>query len=366
MGRKRTAANRAFPPNLYQNPNGYFYYRNPRSGLRRGIGKDKASAFIEARAANAALAGMSKSSLASWVSGKSEYTLEKWVPIYKEMWLEKSKPAVSTLKNATGYLNRIATCEFAWMELKDIGTSHAAKFLSTVESVSGAGAAINMRSRLHDVFRMAETQGIIEVGKNPVSATYTPDSTVKRERLSLEQFYAIQEVAPIWLQRAMMLALLTAQRRDDITKLKFSDYKDGFLHIVQKKSQGQIRLRQDGKIRLEKVGMSIDDSIQNCRDLLASNLLIHHVARNGTAEPGDQVSSDGLSSAFQAARNAAGISAGSGRTPPSFHEIRSLSERLYREQYGAAFAQAMLGHKSAKMTARYNDMRGQGWHVITV
>lgn len=366
MGRRRIAANRAFPPNLYRNPSGYFYYRNPKSGAKKGIGKDKAQAFIMARTANAKLADMSPSSLADWVSGKSVHTLEKWVPLYKEMWIEKTKPAASTLRNAAGYLNRIAECEFAWMGLTDIGTAHAAKFIADAEKESGAATAILMRARLHDVFRMAETQGMIDAGKNPVAATYIPDRTVKRERLSLEQFRAIYQQAPRWLQRAMNLALLTAQRRDDITSLKFSDYKEGYLYIVQNKSQGKVRLQQDGRIGLEKAGMSIDDVVKDCRDLIISKWMVHHVAHKGSAKPGQKLTSNGLSNAFQAARDAAGIIAAKDRTPPSFHEIRSLSERLYKEQYGAAFAQSMLGHKNAKMTAHYDDMRGQGWQLVTV
>ena len=55
MGRKRLAKNRAFPPNLYQNPAGYFYYKNPQTKQQKGLGRDRAHAFSEARAANAVL-----------------------------------------------------------------------------------------------------------------------------------------------------------------------------------------------------------------------------------------------------------------------------------------------------------------------
>lgn len=47
--------------------------------------------------------------------------------------------------------------------------------------------------------------------------------------------------------------------------------------------------------------------------------------------------------------------------PPSFHEIRSLSARLHTELRGGKFAQRLLGHKSAEMTARYQDSRGSEW-----
>lgn len=364
MGRQRLAKNRGLPPNLYLNSAGYFYYVDPASKRAKGLGRDKARAIPEARAANAAIANRKPSSLVDWVMGKQDYTLAEWVPLYKAMWIDKTAPAANTLRNATSYLNRIEIAGFAWMRLPEIGTAHAAAFLEAAEKESGAAAALAIRARLRDVFRMAETQGLIEAGKNPVAATYTPSRTVKRERLTLEQFRQVHAVAPIWLQRAMMLALLTAQRRDDLANMKFSDQRDGHLYIVQGKSQGEIKLQQDVNIRLEAVGLSIADAIAACRDLIVSRYMVHHTAHRGTARPGDQVASNGISNAFQEAVIAAGIVASEGRTPPTFHEIRSLAERLYKAEYGAEFAQAMLGHKNASMTAKYGDMRGKGYQVI--
>ena len=51
-------------------------------------------------------------------------------------------------------------------------------------------------------------------------------------------------------------------------------------------------------------------------------------------------------------------------TPPTFHVQRSLSERLYREQ--GLDTQKLLGHKSRKMTDKYNDDRGKDWVVVGV
>ena len=365
MGRSRLTKNRKFPPNLYQNSAGYFYYLNPLSRKSKGLGRDQAHACSEARAANAVLATMRKSSLADWVSGKEDYTLAGWIPVYKELWIGKSHPAPATLRNATGYLNRIAAADFAWMQLREITTAHCAKFLNAIEAESGPATGLNLRARLRDVFRMAETQGLRDDNTNPVSATYTPPREVKRERLTLEQFKLIHAQAPMWLQRAMYLALLTAQRRDDIAMMKFSDHKDGYLFIVQGKSQGEIRLQQDTQIGLQAVGMTIADAIQNCRDSILSRFMVHHTEHQGSAKPGDRVSSNGLSNAFQYAREAAGITASEGRTPPTFHEIRSLAQRLYREERGAEFAQEMLGHKNASMTSKYDEMRGQGFKLIS-
>lgn len=364
MGRKRSAKKRGFPDNLYQNPDGYFYYRNHESGKRKGIGYDKAKAFREARAANAVLANKTESRLAVWVSGIEQLSLKDWVPVYKEKWIKDSKPAASTLRNQSGYLERIADASFAWMSLKDITTVHVSGFLEKIEEESGAPTARMVRSRLSDVFRVAETKGQIETGRNPVAATDKADYEVKRERLSLEQFWEIHKHAKLWVQRAMVLALLTAQRREDITNMKFTDVQDGFLYVIQRKSRGKMRLQQDLNIRLEAAGMTVGDAIKNCRDRVVSAFMIHHTYSAGSAKVGDGVDENSLSNRFQEARDAAGIVAAEGRTPPSFHEIRSLSERLYKKEYGAEFAQAMLGHKNAKTTATYDDLRGSGWQVV--
>jgi integrase len=363
MGRRRLAKNRALPPNLYQNPAGYYYYRNPHEKTQKGLGRDKAHAVQEARSANAALATRKPSSLVDWVMGKTEYTLEGWLPVYKELWLEKKKPRDNTIRSCTMYVKRMAEADIGKRRLQDISTAHVARFLEDVEKESGKATANAVRARMSDVFRWAETQGLIEVGCNPVSATRAPRPQVTRERLSLEQFHSIHAKAPRWLQRAMYLALTTAQRRDDIAGLKFSDWREGYLHITQGKSNGTVKLRLSGEIRLDKVGVSIGEAVQACRDLITTQYLVHHVEHQGSAKPGDRVTSNGLSNAFQNAREAAGIKAAEGRTPPSFHEIRSLSERLYREQFGAAFAQSMLGHKTAAMTDKYHDLRGD-WQVI--
>lgn len=53
------------------------------------------------------------------------------------------------------------------------------------------------------------------------------------------------------------------------------------------------------------------------------------------------------------------------RTPPTFHEIRSLSERLYSLQ-GNVRTQELLGHRDARMTAVYHDVRGAEWVRVRV
>ena len=52
--------------------------------------------------------------------------------------------------------------------------------------------------------------------------------------------------------------------------------------------------------------------------------------------------------------------------PPTFHELRSLSARLYEKQISDKFAQHLLGHKSDTMASQYRDDRGREWDKIEI
>ncbi len=70
-----------------------------------------------------------------------------------------------------------------------------------------------------------------------------------------------------------------------------------------------------------------------------------------------------ITTTFKKARIRSGITWMEG-TAPTFHEQRSLSERLYREQ--GLETQKLPGHKTQRMTDKYNDDRGKEWTVITL
>ncbi len=366
MGKKRMARNRTLPPNLYVNAAGYYYYRNPRSKTTKGIGTDKNTAIREARAANALLATLAQSALTDWVAGKKDSTLRDWLPEYRKLWLSRMvrTPATNTVAAFDLTEKKIAAWDLAWMKLPDFKTAHVAARILTEQQDSGPAAAGQLRSRLSDLFRTAEEQGLIAQGASPVTATYAPKKQVKRERLTLEQFLAIREHATTTLARAMNIAILTGQRREDIVDMRFKDVRDGRLHVIQGKSQGSTRLQLDLDIGLPVLRMTIGDAISACEDGIQSDYMLHHQIAHGKARAGHGISCKTLTTFFGNARQKAGIEAEDGRTPPTFHEIRSLAQRLYREQYGPEFAKALLGHKNASTTEIYNDLRGQGWQLV--
>lgn len=360
MGAKRHAKRRDWPPNLYQQPSGYFYYRDPKTKKVVGLGRDKAKAFQESRAANAHLAGAFRSTLVERISGIKRLTLSAWFDQYLILWQAESDPVPRTFSGASQYIARTKKVDFASLPIAEVTTKHIADYLDAIEADS---VALNLRTRLHDVFRMAETKGLIETGKNPVSATKPRGYAVKRERLSLEQFMAIRAKVSRFAANGMMLALVTGQRLEDITEFMFSQYRDGYLFITQGKTGH--KLQQEGAIRLAAVGVSIEEAVKQCRDRFISKHMVHHTRSSSKCKPGEQVTPGGLSAAFKRARNELKIVATKeDGTPPTFHEIRSLAERLYKKEFGAEFAQAIMGHKHAKMTAEYDDLRGGGWNVV--
>lgn len=81
------------------------------------------------------------------------------------------------------------------------------------------------------------------------------------------------------------------------------------------------------------------------------------------ANRGEQVTANTITTNFKKARNKTDIDWGEG-TPASFHEQRSLSERLYREQ--GINTKDLLGHKSQRMTDKYNDDRGKNWVKVVI
>lgn len=68
--------------------------------------------------------------------------------------------------------------------------------------------------------------------------------------------------------------------------------------------------------------------------------------------------------AFARCRDNSGLEWGD-KEPPTLHEIRSLSERLYKAE-GRVNTQELLGHKDPRMTRVYHDPRGAEFIDVAV
>ncbi|HEY6094461.1 MAG TPA: tyrosine-type recombinase/integrase, partial [Gallionellaceae bacterium] len=206
---------------------------------------------------------------------------------------------------------------------------------------------------------------------NLAEKTRSESVEVVRSRLTLDDFWKVYNAAKarkmVWLMRAMELALVTAQRREDIANMEFRAGKestawaeDDALCVIQHKTGTKLRI----PLELGVGGLTVGGVIKACRDTVVSRWMVHHHKPRTLSKPGDQVWIDTISKGFAKARQHAGVTGEEGKTPPTFHEIRSLSIRLYVEAYGAELAQAIAGHKDAAMTAVYRDVRGAEWLQI--
>lgn len=364
--RRREAKRRNWPDHLNQNGAGYFYWRDPDTKKDYGLGRDQAKAFAEARAANLAVEQRrGTKTLAQKLMEPAGKPLSEWATEYEQIYIDTRSPTPATVKTVRAGIRAIRTAPFIEKHLRSIETVEVSNFIEAATLKRGAQMAALIRKTLLDMFREAETKGHISSGSNPVSVTRVPSFEVERSRLTWEQFEAVYEAAgdmEPWVARSFELALLTAQRREDIANMLFADVKDGFLFVEQAKTD--VKLRIPVTMRISALGLSLEDVIKRCRDKVVSKSILHHARHIGKRRPGDPIDKDSLTRAFLKARTAAKITWETGKTAPTFHELRSLAARLYSEQEGVEFAQALLGHKSEKMTAMYRDTRGAEWTEI--
>ena len=357
--RPRNRINRDLPLNVYRDRDAY-RWRHPITGQMFGLGNNRQEAFAQAHEANmAVLKLMDKPRLVHRVMGQPD-TLADWIDTYKGLIAQRYAAgdiAQTTLKSVTQRCNTISEV-IGRTILKEVTTRTIADFLKTYDKKERMQQG--MRSLLIDAFREAIQAGWCD--KNPVEVTRAKRVETKRARLSLDQFTAIYakavEAGPTWLVHFMELAILTGQRRGDIAKMKYRDIKDDCLNVVQQKNKKTDTIGHKVAIptSLAIAGFSLLETVAKTRNVV-SQLLVHHTKQQGRAKVGGKIRETSIALEFAAIRDQLGIG---GEHPPTVHEIRSLAARLYAEKYGEEFAQALLGHKSDKMAALYQDER-DGW-----
>lgn len=365
-------------PNLYckldkRTGKVYWQYKHPTTGRFHSLGTDEAEAKQVANEANTIIAEQRtrqilsvNDRLARMKGKRTDITVTEWIDKYIVIQEERLKnnelrPNSFRQKNKPLRLFR-ENCGMRY--LKDIETIDIAEITDAIKNDGFSRMAQVVRIVLVDVFKEAQHAGYIPPGYNPAMATKQPRHKVTRQRLSLEEWKSIYEAAETmqpYLQCGMLLALVTGQRLGDICRMKFSDIWDDMLHIEQEKTGSRLAIPLD--LKCDALGLTLRDVVSKCRDAVISKYLVHFRHSTSQATRGDSVSSSSLTTSFKKARNKCGIEWEKG-TAPTFHEQRSLSERLYEAQ--GVDTQKLLGHKSPQQTAKYHDDRGKDWTVIAV
>ncbi|SEL40168.1 Phage integrase family protein [Kosakonia sacchari] len=349
----------------------YWRYKHPITGKFHALGTDEAEAIAIATEANTRLAEqrsrqiMAISDKIATSKGKA-ITANTWLDRYWKIqgerldsgdiklntYKQKAKP-VALLRERVG-MKLISS-----VDVRDI-----AEILEAYISDGQPRMAQVIRSVLIDVFKEAQHYGEVPPGYNPALATKQPRRRITRQRLNLEEWQKIFDIADAnhkYMGNAMLLALVTGQRLGDISNMKFSDIWDDHLHIVQEKTGSKIAIPL--ALRLNPINWSLREVVARCRDYAVSPYLVHFFRATSQAERGAQVKSNTITMNFSKARDEVDIDWGDG-TPATFHEQRSLAERLYVAQ--GIDTQKLLGHKSPNQTARYHDDRGKEWTKIAL
>lgn len=365
-------------PNLYckldkRTGKVYWQYKHPTTGRFHSLGTDEAEAKQVANEANAIIAEqrtrqiLSVNERLSRMKGKrTDITVTEWIDKYiviQEERLRNNELRPNSFRQKNKPL-RLFREHCGMRYLKDIETIDIAEITDAIKNDGFSRMAQVVRIVLVDVFKEAQHAGYVPPGYNPAMATKQPRHKVTRQRLSLEEWKSIYEAAETmqpYLQCGMLLALVTGQRLGDICRMKFSDIWDDMLHIEQEKTGSRLAIPLD--LKCDALGLTLRDVVSKCRDAVISKYLVHFRHSTSQATRGDSVSSSSLTTFFKKARNKCGIEWEKG-TAPTFHEQRSLSERLYEAQ--GVDTQKLLGHKSPQQTAKYHDDRGKDWTVIAV
>lgn len=354
--RQRKGRSKGLPPNLFaytDSRTGRTYYRYRDShGTWHGMGQDRREAIRQAADANMrALAEPPE--LWQRITGEGLLTVSDWCDTFERTESERDQ-ADNTRRSLASRLRRIRR-GIGHHALPDLTTRHCAEFLDGVRDEGKARLSQALRSTLKQMLNEAIAAGHIE--RNVAAVTKHHQIREKRGRLTLETFLQIHTAASgldPWVQRAMELALVSGQPREVVAAGLFTDVRDGAWWVERGKTGARIMIPL--ALRLDALGWSLEDVVRSCRDAVVSRHLIHHSKRRTKSRPGDPVHVDTVSRGFAKARERAGIT---GDKPPTFHEIRSLAERLYAEQ--GINTQSLLGHKDPRTTALYNDARGAEW-----
>lgn len=345
---RRIAKRRNWPRGLYEVSGrpGYYYWRHPTTGKGMAIGYVPLAVAINQTLQANAFVAEQKPGLLDRLSGAAHTVAD----LLREM----PKPAVANTEKTLRVLDKKIVAAIGGVHCSALTTMECAKVVEPVIKEGKLRTAQALRTRLVAMCKRGQQLGWLD--HNPAEPVATVTVKTTRERLTLEAFKAIYAAAPKvspWLQRAMMLSVLTGADRSSVASWTQSNVVGDHLVFQRSKSARTNRpIAIPLDIRLNVLGVSLRDVLAERTGVL-SPYLLHHTQNHGNAPAGSPVFVDRISKTFAAARDLAGLV---GENPVTFHEIRSLAARLYKEQ-GGVDVKTLLSHKDDKSAALYQDDR---------
>lgn len=354
-----------------------FQYKDKRSGKFHGLGSDEKRAVAVAKELNSRIQESLVDHYSSLLNDSPAHISERGVTVdsfcERYMTTQKQRFEKDEISKHSIYQKQravklfVAQCK--GMGLKEVAVRDIVAILDEFTNSGRDNTAKQIRTQISDIFVEAQHKGEVDPGYNPAKATRAPKIIVKRARLLSDNFMTILDVAkessPAYLSKAMMLALTTGLRAEDISSMKFSQIKDGHLFVATSKSKGKTKLAFPLELKNPLLDVTLDEILSSCRRTkVVSPYVIHISEAKGNNTVGASILGNTISRKFKDAREKSNVKWEKGANAPSFHEIRSLAERTYKEH--GFNTQALLGHKSQVMTDTYHDLRGSDYTYIKV
>ena len=325
------------------------------------MGTDKKTAIAAARKLNAQL--MPSNDLVRKVMGDNRFSWAQLVERFKSERQEREGKKPRTVEEENWRLKHIVD-GLGKIALEDT----TQRLLSDWLDKNYANNAYNKhRGTLVKLMDFGIAKGMFPDGQQNLAAATLPERETPKVRtvLTIEQFRAIHAKAEPWLQVTMELALVTTQRRGDLIKMKFTDIRDGFLYVIQNKTE---KHGERAHLRIA-VSDTLAGIISRSRALPPlSPFIVHRKPDRNVRFKGQesygQVRDQTLTNAFARARDLCDEFKDVPMAErPTFHEIRGLGGAQYLAQgYSKEYVNLLMGHTTMKMTEEYTDQHGN-WTV---
>jgi len=357
-------------PSKYGLPSGLNYDKSTNryllllvNGKRKTLGGDKYKAIALANAYNAKL--RPEFSIDSLIG--SDDRLIPFDEIESKI-LEREKLSKDIRKALVNDMNRAR--EFFTMTIDSIDRKLCQDYLKYYHANLKGDSYNKKISFLRKLFNYVVDMGLMN--GNPAKGILKDAAIAKvRKRLTLEQYKAIHQASPVWLQTAMDLSLQTTHARLEIIRIEYrlkepSDTRNGCYWFKEPLNgiYGTLYINRQKVIGNEEahvaipIGEELKRIIDNSKDKVLCPFVVHRSPddrRKQLSEECDhpnQVAPDYLSVAFRKFRDKTGLFDGMAKEArPTFHEIRALSSKLFTDQ--GVDPQSRMAHKDARSTKVY-------------
>lgn len=360
MGRPRSAGRRDLPPNLHPHSSGQFRYLHPGTGKPHYLGRDRAAAIEAATQLNAIL--VRRVSLVDKVAGAAGKPLADVLEWFKDERIKKLKLAAKTEEEK----NRMTLSLRAACAGEQIGEMDVLACSELLDRVAKPG------SRSREIYRTLLVQVFNEAGAkgwatdNPAARTLSDDPEKQRLPLTLEWFNLIREKAERSMQLTMDLALHTLQRREDISTMGMP--RDGRIDLVQQKTGAALSIEVTSQIQQVIDGFLELGVICPFIVRMKPKRAMRSDRRGEDRQHFAQLVPEQISRGFADARDQVEIFQQMAPAKrPTFHEIRGLGGKLYRELMGwsEAQVQGLMGHADVEMTREYLGHHAPTYERVT-